>query len=72
MRATANAKELQWKKRALEAEAELDDWRNAAKGALAQRCEESHCACVPVLAARIRELERQMQRADDYIEGCIV
>ena len=61
-----------WKNRALKAETELDDWRNAAKGAMEQRCEESHCACVPVLAARVRELERALQRMDDYIEGSLV
>lgn len=65
-------KKPDWKARALKAEEELDDWRNAAKGAMEINCNESHCACVPVLAARVRELERALQRMDDCIAGACV
>jgi hypothetical protein len=65
-------KKTDWKSRALRAEDELADWKNSVKGAMEIRCEEKHCSCVPVLVARVKELERALQRAEDCIAGACV
>ena len=41
-----------------------EDMENAIKGAMDEKCDlyEMHCTCVPVLRARIRQLELELNR----------
>jgi len=66
------SKAVDWKARALKAEDEIADWNNAVKGAMDMRCDEKHCSCVPVLVARVKELERALQRLEDCLAGACV
>lgn len=48
-------------------EASLDDIRNAMRGAMDETCglNEKHCTCVPMLRARIAELEAKLPTTAD-------
>ena len=47
----------------------LDDWMNAAAGAMDETCgaSEKHCTCVPLLRARVKELESKLPITSDGI-----
>ena len=62
------------KERAEEAEAELADYKNSAEQALSETCKpgELHCDCVPLLRARVAELESILSgktQHDAHAEG---
>lgn len=48
---------------------QLDDLRNAMAGAMDETCGESekHCACVPLLRAKIKDLESRMPLTADGV-----
>lgn len=50
-------------------ESELDDLRNAMAGAMDETCgaSEKHCTCVPLLRARIKELESKLPVTADGV-----
>jgi hypothetical protein len=50
----------EFQKRAEKAEAELSDWRSGYEHAMQDNPDEWHCACVPVLKAKITELEAEV------------
>jgi hypothetical protein len=48
-----------------EAREELEDWRNAAKGAENPHPDEVHCACVPLLHKLLKEARAEIARLRD-------
>ncbi len=45
-----------------EARAELEDWRNASKGAENPHPDEVHCTCVPLLHKLLKDVQNQLSR----------
>ncbi len=47
---------------------ELADFQNATKASLDPCADEQHCACVPFLHKRIKELEILIAEAEDFVQ----
>lgn len=45
-----------------EAREELEDWRNAAKGAENPHPDEKHCTCVPLLRKLLHDAQKEIER----------
>lgn len=53
------------RERIAELEQELDDWRNAAKGAENPHPDEKHCTCVPLLHKMLKDARAEIARLRD-------
>jgi hypothetical protein len=53
------------RERIAELEQELDDWRNAAKGAENPHPCEVHCTCVPLLHKMLKDARAEIARLRD-------
>lgn len=53
------------RERIAELEQELEDWRNAAKGAENPHPDEVHCTCVPLLHKLLKDARAEIARLRD-------